>query len=283
MKFGLNMLLWTGDPTGETYLPLFEKIKKMGYDGVELPIFNLNPDRFAALGKQLDKIGLERTGTLVRSAEDDPMSPDPAVRKKGVDANKRGVDCAEAAGIKVVAGPFHSGIGVFSGKDATKEEFNRAVESMREASEYAGKHGVTFALEFLNRFECYLLTCAENMVTFVNAVNHPNCRAMWDTFHSHIEEKDMAASIRCINPVLAHVHISENDRSTPGQGQVHWKEVFDTLKEVGYDKWMTVEAFSQAIPELVAATKIWRRMYKDEETLAKDALAFMKAEVAKRG
>ena len=45
---------------------------------------------------------------------------------------------------------------------------------------------------------------------------------------------------------------------------------------------MTVEAFGLALPELVAATKIWRRMYDSEEQLAADALAFMKAEVAKR-
>ena len=43
-----------------------------------------------------------------------------------------------------------------------------------------------------------------------------------------------------------------------------------------------IEAFGLALPELVAATKIWRRMYESEEQLARDGLAFMKQEVEKR-
>jgi D-psicose/D-tagatose/L-ribulose 3-epimerase len=45
---------------------------------------------------------------------------------------------------------------------------------------------------------------------------------------------------------------------------------------------MMIEAFGLALPELVAATKIWRRMYESEEQLARDGLAFMKDEVSKR-
>ena len=101
---------------------------------------------------------------------------------------------------------------------------------------------------------------------------------MYDTFHAHIEEKDVADSIRCCAAETVHVHISENDRSTPGKGQVDWTTTFDTLKETGYDGWFTVEAFGQALPAVAAATKIWRRMYDTEEQLAADALAFMKAQ-----
>jgi D-psicose/D-tagatose/L-ribulose 3-epimerase len=63
---------------------------------------------------------------------------------------------------------------------------------------------------------------------------------------------------------------------------VAWKETFDTLHEVGYDGWMVVEAFGLALPEISAATKIWRRMYESEEQLAGDALKFMKAETSLR-
>jgi D-psicose/D-tagatose/L-ribulose 3-epimerase len=137
-------------------------------------------------------------------------------------------------------------------------------------------------VEYLNRFETYLLTSVADTVRFVKAVKHPNCRMMYDTFHANIEEKNISDAIRAASKHLVHVHISENDRSTPGQGHVHWKETFDTLKEVGYDGWLMIEAFGLALPALAAATKIWRRMFKSEMQLAKDGLAFMKGEWAKR-
>ena len=74
-------------------------------------------------------------------------------------------------------------------------------------------------------------------------------------FHAHIEEKDPAAAIRTVAPVLAHVHISENDRGTPGTGQVNWDATFRTLEGDRYDGWMTIEAFGRALPDLAAATQ----------------------------
>ena len=79
-----------------------------------------------------------------------------------------------------------------------------------------------------------------------------------------------------------HVHISENDRSTPGEGNVRWTKNFDTLHEIGYNNLMVVEAFGLALEKIAAATKIWRRMYRSERQLAGDALKFMKSEVKKR-
>ena len=153
---------------------------------------------------------------------------------------------------------------------------------MRAVSEHAAQTDVMLAVECLNRFETYLLNTHADSARFVKDVDHPNCRMMYDTFHANIEEKNIADAIRSCADVCAHVHISENDRSTPGQGNVNWSENFDTLHEVGYDGWMVVEAFGLALPELAAATKIWRRMYETEELLARDALAFMKAETAAR-
>ncbi len=141
---------------------------------------------------------------------------------------------------------------------------------------------MTLALEYLNRFECYLLNSAVDTVRFVKDVNHPSCRMMYDTFHANIEEKNCVEAIRACAEQTVHVHISENDRSTPGEGAIAWGPTFDTLHEVHYDGWMMIEAFGMALPGLAAATKIWRRMFKTEEQLAQDGLNFMKREWAKR-
>lgn len=281
MKFGMNLLLWT-DTVTESHLPVLEKLKSLGYDGVELPMFEKDPDKFAALARRLDDLGLERTGVAIATAEADPMSADAKIRAAGVEANKQTIECCHAADISILAGPYHSALGQFSGSPPSDDERRHAADSMREVAEHAEKYGVTLALEYLNRFECYLLNSAADTVRFVELVDHPSCRMMYDTFHAHIEEKNTAEAIRTAAPYTVHVHISENDRSTPGAGQVDWRTNFDTLRETGYDGWFTVEAFGLALPALAAATKIWRRMYQTEEQLARDALAFMKSEWGQR-
>jgi D-psicose/D-tagatose/L-ribulose 3-epimerase len=253
----------------------------MGYDGVELPVFNLDLD-YAAWGRRLDELGLERTAVTVRGEADNPISPDRQVRAAAVAATKRTLDCCRAAGATALVGPYHSALGVFSGKGPTSDEWKWGVDCMRQVAEHAAQAKIMLGVECLNRFETYLLNTHADAARFAREVNHPNCRMMYDTFHANIEEKDIRAALRGCADMLIHVHISENDRSTPGQGNVRWKENFDALHDIGYDGWLMIEAFGLALPELAAATKIWRRMFESEEQLARDGLAFMKKEVHQR-
>jgi D-psicose/D-tagatose/L-ribulose 3-epimerase len=280
MKFGMNLLLWTGE-LHDGLIPVLEMLKNLGYDGVEVPLFNMGLD-YAAWGKRLDDLGLARTAVTVRGVEDNPISPDAAVRAKGVANTKQVLDCCAAIGATTLVGPYHSALGAFSGQGPTADEWKWGVDSMRQVAEHAGKVNVTLGVECLNRFETYLLNTHSESARFAREVNHPYCRVMYDTFHSNIEEKCIGQAIHACADVLCHVHISENDRSTPGKGNVRWAENFDALRQINYNGWMMVEAFGLALPELAAATKIWRRMFESEMQLSRDALAFMRAEVAKR-
>ncbi|ADB15386.1 Xylose isomerase domain protein TIM barrel [Pirellula staleyi DSM 6068] len=280
MKYGMNLLLWTGELSDEM-IPVLHLLKNLGYDGVELPIFNMDLD-YAKWGKILDEIGLARTAVTVRTEADNPISPDAAIRQKGIDANKKALDCCAAVGAVTLVGPYHSALGSFSGKGRTADEWKWGVESMRAVAEHAGTVHVTLGVECLNRFETYLLNTHADSARFCREVGHARCRMMYDTFHSNIEEKSIAQAIHSCADMLCHVHISENDRSTPGKGNVRWEENFDALRDIGYNGWMVVEAFGLALPELAAATKIWRRMFESEEQLSRDSLGFMKQQVAQR-
>ena len=176
-----------------------------------------------------------------------------------------------------MCGPIHSALGEFSGKGPTEDEWKWGKDILSQAADHARSVNVPLVVEYLNRFECYFLNCAADTARFVREVDHPNLKMMYDTFHANIEEKDLAEAIRCCAAETVHVHISENDRSTPGEGHVDWETTFKTLKEVGYDGWFVVEAFGLALPDLAAATKIWRRMFPTEEHLATKALEFMKS------
>jgi D-psicose/D-tagatose/L-ribulose 3-epimerase len=282
MKYGMNLLLWTDDASTDAFAPTLERLKAIGFDGVEIPVFDLDEKKFARLGKRLDALGLERTGVTVRTVADNPISDDAAVRAKGVELTKRAIDCCEAAGCSMLVGPYYAALGHFSGAGPTEQEWRWGVQSVRAMAEHARKARVTLALEPLNRFEIYLLNSQADGARFVRDVAHPSVRLLYDTFHANIEEKSVSAAIAACAGELGHVHISENDRSTPGRGQVAWAETFEALTRVGYDGWLTIEAFGLALPALAAATKIWRRMFASEEQLAADGLAFMQREWSRR-
>jgi len=84
MKYGMNLLLWTAE-LNEHILPTLESLKQMGYDGIEIPLFNLDLD-YAAWGKRLDDVGLERTAVTVRTAADNPISAPPNSDANGVNS-----------------------------------------------------------------------------------------------------------------------------------------------------------------------------------------------------
>ena len=280
MKYGMNLLLWSGEVTDDI-LQVCGQLKEIGYDGVELPIFNLDLD-YAAIGAQLDSLGLGRTGVTVRGEEDNPISPDAAVRAKGIELTKKTLDCCAAAGGETLVGPYHSALGLFSGAGPTEDEWKWGVDSMREVAEHAGAVGVKLGVEALNRFETYLLNAHADAARFVREVDHPSCGMMYDTFHANIEEKSVTDAVNAGGDKLFHIHISENDRSTPGKGGINWQENFDAISQCGYDGWLVIEAFGLALPELAAATRIWRRMFDDELGLAAEGLQFMKSEIEKR-
>jgi D-psicose/D-tagatose/L-ribulose 3-epimerase len=276
MKLGMNMLLWSTDVRGREYDDVFAMLKDAGFDGVEIPIFDREVDSYAELGERLGAIGLERLAVAARGPDDDPLAVDNAA---AVAATKANLDSAAALGAPILCGPLGAPLGVLSGAPPTAEERARSVAYLQAVAPHAELRGVTIALEYLNRFEMYLTNTAADLAALVREVDHPRVRMMYDTFHAHIEEKDPRAALRDCADVLVHVHVSENDRSTPGAGQVAWDETFAGLEEIGYDGWIVIEAFGDALPELAGATKIWRRMFESEERLARDGAAFIRSQL----
>lgn len=270
MKIGFNLLLWTGHVT-EEHVHALETIKAAGYDGVEIPIFGGEPEHYAALGRRIAEAGLGVTGVgLVPDPEHSPISAEAAARAGGAAHLRWLVDCAKALEADVLCGPFHQPLGVFSGAGPTEEELARLVEAHRAMADYAG--GLTLAIEPLNRFECYVLNTAEQAAAHVKAVGRPNFGYLYDTFHANIEEKDPVGVIAETAGQIAHVHVSENDRGTPGKGHVPLAETLQELKRVGYDGWLTIEAFGLALPALAAATRVWRKFYVDEAEVVRDGI-----------
>ena len=270
-KYAMNLLLW-GTEINEELFPVLEQIKAIGYEGVEVPIFDVNPKNWQTWRTKLDELALGRIAVTICGSDFNQISSDPQMRAATLERNKRAIDCAVVLGADLLTGPFHSALSHFTGKPATSEEWKWAVENLFQLSEYAKKQGVTLGLEYLNRFESYLISCADELFKLVESVGHPSCKVMFDTFHANIEEKNLGDAIRKLSKHLVHVQVSENDRSIVGQGNVNWQDVFFALKEINYQGWISVEAFS----EKLAVANIWRQMFENEEVLMKESLKFLK-------
>ena len=270
MKIGFCMLLWTTS-LGQEHKALLEDIKATGYDGVEVPIFDGTPDDYAAIGAMLDEVGLGRTAiSVIPSPEMHILSEDSADRARGTEYLKWCVDCTAALGAEGIGGPLHQALGHFSGAGPTEAEFERAREVHRVVGDHAQANGVTIALEAINRFECYFANIMDDLSAYTRSLDHPAIRTMYDTFHANLEERDPIDALRRNMDHVVHVHISENDRGVPGRGHVPWAETYRELKAGGYDGWLTIEAFGRALPDLAAATRVWRDFAESPEAYYRD-------------
>jgi D-psicose/D-tagatose/L-ribulose 3-epimerase len=278
---GFNMLLWSTHVT-EEHFPLFAGIKHAGFDGVELPIFEGTPDHFRTVGRAIRDNGLRATAvTVIPDAERNCVSADPAVRSAGLDHLKWAIDCLAAAEGETLCGPFYHPLGVFTGEPPTKAERAYVVGVHKDAALYAARHNIKLSVEPLNRFECYVLNTVADSADVVRQVNEPNYGLLYDTFHANIEEKDPVGVIAPNIAQINHVHFSENDRGTPGKGHVPWAATMTALKQSGYDGWCVIEAFGRALPDLAAATRVWRDFFPNRDEVYQFGGKFLREEWAK--
>lgn len=276
MKVGFNLLLWTTH-VAEAHMGLLERLKEAGYDGAEVPVFEGSPKHYAHLKRRLDEIGLEATALgIVPDEARNPMSWDAAHRQAAVDYLKWLVDCSAALGAEVLCGPFTQPLGVFSGFGPNKAEWGWLVAAHRAMAEHARGTGVRLAVEPLNRFECYALNTAAAAARLAGEVGVEGYGYLYDTFHANIEERDPARAITVTAGRIAHVHVSENDRGTPGRGHVDFGAAFGALRGAGYDGWLTVEAFGHALPDIAAATRVWRPLFASEQEVYSEALTLIR-------
>jgi len=257
MKIGMNMLVWTAHVTQEHY-NIVDRLKETGYDGIELFLGMGDAKLYAEHGRQFANMDMGVTCVTCLTPETNIASPDKKIREAGLNQLKWAIDMCSEINAEVLCGPYHSTNSLFTGKPPTLDERNWSIEMLQKAAEYANPSGLLLTPEALNRFECYLYNTMEDLGALIEQISAPNFGAMYDTHHANIEEKSQSSAIKHIAPHLKHVHISENDRGTPGSGQVNWNEVFSTLKEINYDGWLTIEAFSRLDPDFANAINVWR-------------------------
>jgi sugar phosphate isomerase/epimerase len=125
--------------------------------------------------------------------------------------------------------------------DATpEEEWEWAVDGMKQIYDHAMKEGIRLAIEPINRFETYFITRGAQALALAEATG-PECGICLDTFHMNMEEKDPYQTILDAGDRLVDFHVADTNRMPAGYGQWDWLKVVGALEVVGYDGALTAE------------------------------------------
>ncbi len=275
MRFGVNTMIWSGAFEPEKYP--FAALKEAGVDGLEIPVFVPAELDAGAVRRTCAEHDLNVHFCSVNPDGMNPISDDAGVRAKTVQHWKTVIRTAAEAGADQIAGPTHSPVGYLPGRRRTEDEWKWGVEFHQALDDDLADAGVTLAVEPLNRFETYFLNTAADAVRFVEEIGSGRIGILLDTFHQNIEDKNVPEAYRTCGPRLMHVHTCENDRGTPGSGHIDWPGVLQAIKDTGYDRWLTIESFNSHIPELSAATAIWRDLADSMDDIAIDGTKFLRA------
>jgi D-psicose/D-tagatose/L-ribulose 3-epimerase len=277
MKIGANTMIW-GVPFTEADLPLIDKVAAMGFGVIELLVDSANPPfDIKAARRRMRDAGLECSISASLSAGHDISSDDAETRNAGIAFVRSVIATADGVGARVIGGPLYSQIGRLKlvPQAAKVAERERSAAALREIAKTAENHGLTIALEAINRFESDFINIAEDMIGFAEGIGSPAIGVHLDTFHMNIEEKDSGRAIRRAGKLLKHFHAAENDKGAPGSGQIRWDVIRDALKDIGYDGFVVIEAFNPDNPELAQFVRIWRRVASSQDELAIDGLKFL--------
>ena len=275
MRFGVNSLLFT-DTFVEKDLALLGHARELGFDLLEIAPVDLDTFPARAVRQTAKDEGVAVNMNFALPADANTISPDPAVRRKGVELSRRVIDACVEAGAGIYCGANYCAWKYFTGRPRSQDEWSWGVECYREISEHAAGAGqLLLAVETLNRFESHFLNTAADALRFVEEVGTENVSVHLDTFHMIREEDDMSAAIRACGKRMGYFHACGSQRGMPGKDLVPWVQALTAVRDVGYDDCITVESFHPdlSIAPLVA---VWRHYAASPEALATEGLAFLR-------
>ncbi len=215
------------------------RLARSGYDGIEI---SGEPAVYDAghVRSLLEEHGLECWGavTLMVGGRD-LLHEDSYVRIGSIQYVKDTIDMIAALGGKILT-VVPSTVGKVVPMGSPEDEWKWAVESLKQCQAHAEEKGVRLGLEPLNRFETYLFNRGAQALALADAVS-PECGVCLDAYHIHMEEFNVYDAIRQVGKRLFDFHVADNNRFAAGLGQIDWKKIIATLKEVGYDGALTNE------------------------------------------
>lgn len=274
MKIGISAFAWTAR-FDRMHLNLLPAIKKIGLDGVEVPMFDPAMLPVQNIRDAFGTHNLECTVCAILPKPFNPISSQLKTRRRAIEHLIRCVEASAAMGAKLIGGPLFSPIGYLPKHRPSRAEWSWAVEAFRTLEDVLDANDMTLSIEPVNRSETFFLRTAAEVKLLCEAIGNPRIGATIDTFHANIEERSVPEAIRSLGQHLKHLHASENDRGLLGSGHVPFKEIVSVLKEIDYTGYLMIEGFGYSAQEKNAPGKLWAHKDVSPEDLALNGFSYL--------
>jgi sugar phosphate isomerase/epimerase len=241
MELGMISSTWLGTKVGR--LDGIREAKQIGfdtYDVFEDPLDLTDADR-AEIKRTCEEVGLPvRSVVCVAFGV---VDFNPSVQRFTLDRIKAYVDQGAYLGgrnVLLVVGEYYWDGEVFPNSAI----WDMAKEAVRNAGEYAGSKGLEIVLE-LEPFETALLKDVDELVRFVEEIDHPAVRANADISHLHLSNASVD-DVKKLTGLIGHIHLSDCDGKVhgdlpAGMGVTPIKEYLAAIRDTGYDGTVSIE------------------------------------------
>jgi sugar phosphate isomerase/epimerase len=227
--------------------------RELGYEGLELAPFtladkvtDLTDKHRRQIREEIESEGIKVVGLHWLLAKTEGLQindPDPTIRERTAQFMLEEIDlCADLGGeVLVLGSPQQRAIRPGFTRD---EAWTNMIEIMHRCGERAAKRGVFFCIEALPTPECEYINTVDMCAELVRQVGHSGFQMMVDCKQMATNDaRPIPSQIKTVAPYIKHVHVNDPNRLGPGMGETDFRPILQALREIGFNKWCSVEAF----------------------------------------
>jgi sugar phosphate isomerase/epimerase len=111
--------------------------------------------------------------------------------------------------------------------------FDQLVRALTIGADIADRRDISFVIEGLRRPESNMINSFGEALALARRVDRPSVKVLADIYHM-VEELEPFDALRQGADLLAHVHLSGDERRYPGYGEYPLRALLDVLTDIGY-------------------------------------------------
>jgi sugar phosphate isomerase/epimerase len=224
---------------------IFPFLKENGYAAVEPFLRDPSLININAFETMVNRYGMEvacvGTGPVVSDDKLTFTNDKSDIRLAAVQRTKDIIDFASLFGSPVNIGKLRGDVD----ESQPEQSWKWMKECFLDVCEHADKQGINILLEPQNKNNINTINTTKEALAFLEEMNISNLLLNLDVYHMSFEDESILAGFIAAKHKLLHIHFADSNRGAPGQGELDFVTIMQTLKSIQYDHYISIEVSSE--------------------------------------